>query len=390
MRRNLPGASCVGPCEGPPSVAAKEGTAMSGLSGVSGMSNLSSLSSLSRSSSLSNASSLSSLRRLSAILLLLGLAVTACGGSDGDPADAPADPAAADDTAASPDETDPSEATDPDGDTDTGGDAEPSQDAVSAMGDETSEPDPTANDGDATNPQVTIFFVRSNDAGIWIEPELHELDGPTEGIARAAMELLFEVDAHDPALTSVAPADVQVLATNIRDRVLIVDVSDEVTGYGAGSAQEMAFAQQLAHTGAAFDTVDAVELWVDGEPIDELWGHLDWSQPFQPDPYAVSPITFSDPALGPSGATADIGSVEVAGEARVFEATFGLRLYDAAGELVAEKFVMASEGAPGRGTWEHTFTINDPGTYTIEATEDDPSDGEGRPPFVVTRSVEVG
>lgn len=300
-------------------------------------------------------------RHLPVLLLLLGLVATGCGGGTD-----VADPGSPDEPpAAEPDADDPDE---PDADAPDGTDGP---------------------DEDEDGPEVSVYFVRATDAGTWVEPETHELEEPTDAVARAAMELLFAGRPHDAGLDSAAPDDVRVLATNVRDRVLIVDVSARIEAHGTGSATEVAFAQQLAHTGAAFPTVDAVELWVEGEPIDELWGHLDWSQPIEPDPFAVSPITLADPPAGPGEITVPAGEVVLRGEARVFEATFGIRVLGPDGGLVHEDVVMADAGAPERGAWEHTVTLTEPGTYTVELEEPDPSDGEGRPPFVLTRTLEV-
>ncbi|MCA1782258.1 MAG: GerMN domain-containing protein, partial [Intrasporangiaceae bacterium] len=239
-------------------------------------------------------------------------------------------------------------------------------------------------------PFVEVYFVRSHESGFWVEPERHQLDAPTEGLARAAMEVLFSAQPHDPELTSLVPDGVEVLDVNLVDGLLTVDVSGELAAAGGASAQEVAFSNQFVHTATAFDTVDAVELWIDGEPIDGLWGHVDFSQPIEPDPFALSPITITSPPMGPDGATADAGEVVLGGEATVFEATFLIRILDGDGAVVEDTFVTASMGGPERGTWEHTVTLSEPGTYTVEVMEDDPSDGEGRPPFVSTRTIEVG
>lgn len=243
---------------------------------------------------------------------------------------------------------------------------------------------------DETDPQqVTVYFVREGETALWVEPEVHELEEHTEAVARAALEIAFAGDPHDDTLRSAGLDDVEILGTNIQDRVLIVDVSDDILGHSTGSAMELAFAWQLTHTGAAFPTVDVVQLWVDGEPIDQLWGHLGWAEPFEPDPDAVVPITIMAPAAGPGDVTVPAGEVTVRGDARVFEANFGIRLLGPDGATIEETFVTASEGAPGRGTWEHVFDINEPGRYTVEVEEDDPSDGEGRPPYVLRRDLEV-
>jgi hypothetical protein len=305
--------------------------------------------------------------------LLLGL-LTGCGGAidQGVAGDTSADPAVAGDDVASdgtPDEPD--------------ADAQEPADPVAGPG---PDDDPAC---EGVGPEVSVFFVRSGDSGIWVEPEQRRLEAPTRAVARGAMELLFGERANDPDLSSEAPDDVEVLDVAIRDRVLIVDVSEAITGRGAGSAQEIAFAEQFAHTGAAFDTVDAVQLWVEGEPVSELWGHLDWSQPIEPDPFALSPITVTEPAVVPAGVTMTTGELVFRGRATVFEATLGVRLLGPDGDIEDEGFVTASEGAPGRGSWEYRVTVDEPGCYTLEVSEDDPSDGEGRPPFVMTRDIEV-
>jgi hypothetical protein len=58
--------------------------------------------------------------------------------------------------------------------------------------------------------------------------------------------------------------------------------------------------------------------------------------------------------------------------------------------VVEETFTTATSGSGERGRWESTFDLTGPGTWTIEATEDDPSDGEGRPPFATTLELQVG
>lgn len=241
-------------------------------------------------------------------------------------------------------------------------------------------------------PEVIVYFVRANDSGIWVEPEIHLLDRPSDENLRERFQLLFTGRPHDWLLGSAAPTDVEVLSVELRDGVVFVDVDATITTYRAASAQEVAFAQQLAHS-ASGSGGDAVQLLVDGETVDELWGHLDWSLPIEPDPYALSPITIVEPEAGPGELTVGPDEVVVRGEARVFEATFTIRLHRTDGAILAEDVVTASDGAPERGTWEHTFTLvgmSEPGAYTIEVQEHDASDGEGRPPFVSSRQINVG
>lgn len=167
---------------------------------------------------------------------------------------------------------------------------------------------------------------------------------------------------------------------------MIVDVDEALSGHSTGSAGEIAFAEQLAHTAASLPDVEAVMLYINGAPIDELWGHLDWSQPITPDPFALTPVTIETPM---HGATVPAGDVVAEGQATVFEAHFVIRLCDASGSIMEESPVMASTGGPERGTWSFTFTITEPGSYLIEAEEEDASGGEGRAPMLVHREFTV-
>jgi hypothetical protein len=234
--------------------------------------------------------------------------------------------------------------------------------------------------------EATAFFVRSDDSGIWVEPETRELDAPTLGVAGAAIRLLVEGRTTDPNLTTLAPEGTEILGVDIAARVLVVDLSGAVRDAGGSSSQEIGFAQQLAHTGAQFDTVDAVRLRIDGADITELWGHLDWSEPIEPDPFALAPVDIVTPEWG---AEVRAGEVTVSGEANTFEATVELRLVAPDTSVVEDTFTTATSGSGERGTWEHTFTIDEPGRWSVEAVEPDPSDGEGRPPFSVWLEIEV-
>ena len=249
----------------------------------------------------------------------------------------------------------------------------------------TASPEPTTSAGAAS---VTAYFLRSGADNIWVEPTDIALDEPSVAVARAAVEALFTEDPVDPGLAAPTEADVEVLGADIDDGVLTVDVSSELAEAGGGSAAEQGLAQALAHTATQFDGVDAVQLWVEGESVTDLWGHLDWSQPVEPDPFAVSPIVVTSPEWD---AQVDAGSLTVRGTANVFEATVALRLLDPEGNVAEDTFTTATCGSGCRGDWEHTFdTELTPGRWTVEAEEPDPSGGEGRTPFVARVEFEVG
>jgi spore germination protein GerM len=290
-------------------------------------------------------------RSILALSIAAALAVTACGGGD----------QAADETPTAT-EPEPAPETEPTGPAATQAPAE----------------DPLATGAE----QVTAFFTRDSGNRLWVEPETHDLDQPTVAVARAAIGQLLEGETTEPALGTFAPAGTRILGIDVEDGILVVDLSGEVRQSTAGAAGEATFAQQLAHTATQFEGIRAVRLWVDGQPVDELWGHLDWSQPIEPDPFALSPVIITQPVWGSAQAP---GPVRAAGTASTFEATVELRLLAPDGSVAEETFTTATCGMGCRGDWEHTFSaeVTRPGPWVVEAMEPDPSDGqEGFPPVV--------
>jgi len=239
-------------------------------------------------------------------------------------------------------------------------------------------PTPTAT-GAAGTDEVTAWFVRSVERGLFLEPVTVELAAPTLGVARAAMEALVRGPDAGEGLETLVPPGTEVLGVDRDQQLLTVDLSDEVRTPVGGAAGEAAFAQQLAWTGTQFEGVAQVRLLVVGAPIDQLWGHLDWSQPVTRDEFALSPVIIYQPE---PGAEISSGSVTAFGTADVFEATLLVRLLRPDGSLAAEAVVTATCGTGCRGTWETSFTgLQTPGEWVIEAAETDPSGGEGPPPF---------
>jgi len=299
-------------------------------------------------------------------------------------------------------------------------------------------PDPGVADGPASGPDspievpdiaptVAVFLVRSAPTMFFVEPvgidvtlvfedvaslagrgpearELAALDLPTR-IELALRALLVTSDTLadglrvagvDPELGSSVPAGTRLLGVTLDAGVVTVDLGGTIAAAGSSgsSSQELTLAEQLAHTVSLDASITGVRLTIAGEPIDELWGHLDWSRPIAPDPFLLSPVTIDSPAhetiVDSDGAAANGPyTVEVRGHATVFEATVLISAFDRTGTLLSEGFLTASTGAPERGTWVWDLELPGPGVYRIEVAESDPSDGEGRPPFVASRTFEL-
>ena len=83
----------------------------------------------------------------------------------------------------------------------------------------------------------------------------------------------------------------------------------------------------------------------------------------------VPPIFIESPAAGAEIA----GTFHVSGTASVFEGTLVVQLVRN-GKVILKQSVTASEGAPGRGTFDTTMTVP-PGAATIAAFSPSAADG---------------
>ena len=237
---------------------------------------------------------------------------------------------------------------------------------------------------------VAVHVVRSAPTTFFIEPIPVRVptfgDALSARVTAAVEALLALTETGDAELSTSVPAGTTLHRVSIDGSVVTLDLAGGIVGSSGSSAQEVTFAQQLAHTARVDASIDSIALLIEGQPIDELWGHLDWSEPVAVDPFILSPVTVTTPLPDEEVA---VGPVTFRGQATVFEATVLVTLLDADGTVIEDSFVTATTGAPDRGTWEWTVTLPAPGTYTVIAAESDPSDGEGRPPFAASRTVQA-
>lgn len=250
------------------------------------------------------------------------------------------------------------------------------------------DPAPAPENDAASTMVVAVHLVRTAPTTFFVEPvpvRVPAVGEATAARATAAVEALLLLEGTtDEGLTTSVPPGTTLVRVSVEDGVATVDLAGGIVGSSGSSAQETTFAQQLAHTVRVDTSIGAVRLLVGGQPITELWGHLDWSQPVPVDPFALSPVTVTTPLAGED---VPVGPVTFRGQATVFEGTVLVTLVDADGTVVDDGFVTATQGGPGRGTWEWTVTLPAPGTYTLTASETDPSDGEGRPPYATSRTI---
>jgi spore germination protein GerM len=84
-------------------------------------------------------------------------------------------------------------------------------------------------------------------------------------------------------LGTAIPQGMNINNVDIMDGVVMLDLDNTVRLASGSSSEEMLFSQQLAHTALLDSSLRALRVLVNGEPISELWGHLDWSMPITAD-----------------------------------------------------------------------------------------------------------
>ncbi len=228
-----------------------------------------------------------------------------------------------------------------------------------------------------------IYYVTDTRAGFRLARETHDVDAADPIIA--AVEQMISGPTDPDYSTTWDPAT-DVVDVGHQGEAIVVNLSDEARTADVGSEGAALMIQQLVYTvtEAADDDVPVL-LLVDGEVAGELWGAVTWDDPVnRADPLDVRMLVQVDePREG-----AESGSpLTVRGEAAAFEANVPWRVVDHSGFQVAEGSAMTSEGqtfAP----YEFTVAL-DPGTYTVEISEDDPSGGAGGTPMTDTRTVTI-
>jgi hypothetical protein len=230
--------------------------------------------------------------------------------------------------------------------------------------------------GEGTGVAVPVYYVAQTAAGPRLQREFHGVvTGDPASVA--VREMLAGPTGADPDYRSHWPP-----GTTLREPVrrdggeIVVDLAGVRPAQVGTEVAELTVQQLVFTVQGAAQSTDPVRILVDGVPVPELWGAVPTSRPVgRGDPYAVrSLVQIDSPVDG-----AQVGRVvEVRGEAAVFEATLHWEvLRDGA---VVQKGVTST--AEGQRFAPFAFTVTlDPGEYTVRVSEDDPSGGEGRPPF---------
>jgi len=277
--------------------------------------------------------------RLSAPALLAVLLLTGCGSDDGTSSvSGPASPAAS-----------------------------PTSTAVAPS------PGPSSSDAATQTEARAVYWLGAaqepRGPRLYREFEQRPVGDPAQAVDDA-VDLMLAGEPNDPDYTSLWADGTELRGVERDGTTAVVDLSQEATTNGGGSAFEAMTLQQLVHTVTAADpSLTGVRLLVEGQPVETLWGSVGTEQVLTRAPAAET--------LGPvwldvqEGAT--LAERTFGGTATVFEATVNWELRQG-DTVVQEGFSTATTGAPERGEWEATADVP-PGDYALWAYESSAQDG---------------
>jgi len=215
---------------------------------------------------------------------------------------------------------------------------------------------------------LPVYYSAQTAAGPRLQREFHRLPAADPGSA-AVREMLAHPTGIDPDYRNPWPHGTSL-------RAPVTTTADAITVDLTAAPPSDLAAQQLVFTvqGALGSTA----------PVQLLRNGTSSGPPIpRGDPYALRSLVQID---APADGTSTASPVVVTGEAAVFEATLHWAVVSGT-TTIRTGVTSTSEGqvfAPFR------FTLDlPPGRYTVQISEDDPSDGAGRPVLTDDRTVTV-
>ena len=226
----------------------------------------------------------------------------------------------------------------------------------SAPGIPSAAPTSTPTPSPAAMTTVRVYLFQPDLAGgdAHLVPVLRSVPA-TRAVATAALrELLAGPTPDERGLLTMIPGATRLLGITIDGRVATVDLSGAFES-GGGSASMFGRLAQLVYTATQFPTVDAVQLRLDGRPVESVGGEgviVGAGLTRADSTYSLPSIFVDRPAWG--GAFLSPG--RITGLANVFEAQFQVQVLDGQRRVLAEAPVLATCGTGCWGTFDVTVS----------------------------------
>lgn len=232
---------------------------------------------------------------------------------------------------------------------------------------------------------VAVYYLKTTNTESYLVREVHQVEKTTE-VAKAALNELIAGNPVTPGAARVLPTETKILGIKIDQGLATVDFSADVLKANVGASGEALGIASIVNTLTEFPSIQKVSFTVDGQVAKAMdwWGHVGLSeQPFKRDLSNVN-----EPAIwvtSPVSGQIIASPVEISGSARVFEATVSFRIKDEQGNVLAQGFANASQGAPERGDFKGqlAFKPAGPGKGQIEVFEVSMKDGSDRNKVII-------
>ena len=209
---------------------------------------------------------------------------------------------------------------------------------------------------------VPVYYLADMAGAPWLYREFRRVPD-AGGPARTAVLEMLRGEPLDPDYDSVWPAETRLLDYSVDGDIATVNLSAEARDARAGAEVEARSVQQLVYTVTAADPdVTRVRLLVEGEIVQDLWGHgAVGQQPIGREPRLAvqGQVWIIDPQQG--AVTTSPVAVRIFGTG--FEGTVTLRVWRA-DERVVDTFVTTAGDRLAEATRQIPLA---PGDYTIRA-----------------------
>ncbi|MFI7413445.1 GerMN domain-containing protein [Streptomyces sp. NPDC049627] len=220
--------------------------------------------------------------------------------------------------------------------------------------------------------RASVYFLH----GEKVSPAPRSVTAPTTA-AGALRALLAGPSRYerDHRRTTAIPSGTTLHSVVVDRKVATVDLSGRFDD-GGGSLSMRARLAQVVFTATRFPTIEKVRFELDGKPVTSFGGEgILLNGPVgRADFEDLTPLVLVEsPLIGDTIRT----PVRVWGSANTFEATFRLKITDAAGRTAANIYGVATSGTGTRGTFDVTipYKATRSGAGLLTAYWDSPEDG---------------
>ena len=130
--------------------------------------------------------------------------------------------------------------------------------------------------------EVLIYLVESTPIDFLLRPVIREVQEVAS--PQVALDELLAGPKPAEGLISPIPPGTRVLGLQVKDGLATVDFSEEIhNNFNGGAAMESLLLDSIVYTLTEFDTIDQVQILVEGKVIESIGGHVLSNRPLRKD-----------------------------------------------------------------------------------------------------------